>query len=997
MSASMWSQAELELEEDFPEELLLEEEEGGEGPSLDGFSTSLSEFAEAIFRLPTGYGMEPFSFEGRRHLRDIYDSPARDMLLVCARQVEKCVGVDEPVLLAGGKERPAGDICAGDLVVSSGTKPSSLGTGQVVWVSGIRSKPCVRVHTSQGHQLLCAETHPVRTWGQWTPAQKVVAGERVAVARRIPSIQAGGIRLTEPELHRLAWTAQALSHAVPRASAWEMVCRSAAVREVLDTSLEHQGAQLGLDFRKGRPRPNSEPVYTLTPSATLAHAWVCAAATQVPDWVYQLDNERTAILLAFLWALRGTTSAQAAGSPRISWQSPRLEVVALVRSLLLRLGIPCKTDTSLAARRGQATRLLVRVSDAAKLLPLLTPAQRLEVPELDPFCPPGLFQDLKQHGARWGVGPEDFQRKNWSQAIGASEMEAHLRRLSNKLPLSWVQEALAHIDGDLSWERVVAVEPAGIHPCIDLQVEPGQSFIASGLLTHNSTFLGNRALSMCALMPGYKVLYVSPSGAQTQTFSNDRLRNPIETSPFLVDAVNKRQQNVLLKVFQNQSQIVLRSAYLTADRARGQAAYMLLLDEFQDLLARHIPVIEPATSHSPPELRRHCYSGTPKSLDNSIEHYWSGRTATRPRSTMGEWMVPCDHCGSKASTGPGRYWQCLGEANIAQKGLVCDKCHRRIDPQHPDAVWYHQHADGEYESYRIPQLMVGWMQHPDKWAKIWDAYNSYPLAQFYNEILGLSKDNADRPLVTDDLVACCMPDLSMKAAPYADAPGIHLDDFVAGKWTNPVYMGIDWGFGTSSFTVICLGTYIGNKLVSFYFHRCTGLELDLEVQIELIVNLIETFRVTVIGCDWGFGVANNDRLIRIYGPERVAQFIYLNKAKRKVQRELNLNRYKVFRTMVMADLMNAIKRRVVGFPQWRDFAHPFGSDFTNITMEYSETQRMPIYNHKPSTTDDSFHSWAFMMLASMTDVRRPDILTPMSMRYPQGPIFNTQHTPLDQG
>jgi len=50
-----------------------------------------SQFTEFAFRMPgdDGLGYVPFSFEGRRHMRQPYDTPARRILLFCARQVEK--------------------------------------------------------------------------------------------------------------------------------------------------------------------------------------------------------------------------------------------------------------------------------------------------------------------------------------------------------------------------------------------------------------------------------------------------------------------------------------------------------------------------------------------------------------------------------------------------------------------------------------------------------------------------------------------------------------------------------------------------------------------------------------------------------------------------------------------------------------------------------------------------------------------------------------------
>jgi hypothetical protein len=50
-----------------------------------------SQFTEFAFRMPRqdGLGYENFSFEGRRHMRRPYNTPAKRMLLFCGRQVEK--------------------------------------------------------------------------------------------------------------------------------------------------------------------------------------------------------------------------------------------------------------------------------------------------------------------------------------------------------------------------------------------------------------------------------------------------------------------------------------------------------------------------------------------------------------------------------------------------------------------------------------------------------------------------------------------------------------------------------------------------------------------------------------------------------------------------------------------------------------------------------------------------------------------------------------------
>jgi phage terminase large subunit GpA-like protein len=197
-----------------------------------------------------------------------------------------------------------------------------------------------------------------------------------------------------------------------------------------------------------------------------------------------------------------------------------------------------------------------------------------------------------------------------------------------------------------------------------------------------STMLGNKALAYSCMVPAYRTLYVSPSATQTKTFSADRIREPIETSPILKNFTTRMlSQNVFEKQFINRSKITLRFAYLNADRTRGIPAYRIVIDELQDILLKNIAVIEQAASHAE-ERKTLEYAGTPKSLDNIIEHYWSGFDSMgRPMSTQGEWVVPCDRCGSAA--GAGRFWNILNETNIGKKGLICQKCGELINPRTP--------------------------------------------------------------------------------------------------------------------------------------------------------------------------------------------------------------------------------------------------------------------------------------------------------------------------
>ena len=297
-----------------------------------------------------------------------------------------------------------------------------------------------------------------------------------------------------------------------------------------------------------------------------------------------------------------------------------------------------------------------------------------------------------------------------------------------------------------------------------------------GRQTEKSTTFGNIMLSYSCMLPGFRALYVSSSAGQAKTFSNDRIKEPIETSDVLRRfSSNMLSQNIFEKMFANRSKIVLRYAFLNADRTRGIPATALFLDEIQDILYSNIPVIEQCTSHAPYHLKRFYYGGTPKSLDNTIEKYWSNSTQT-------EWVIPCDRCGSSSTY---RYWNSLDESNIQRKGLSCGRCGELLQRDHPDARWaaaFHFHPDDTpWEGYRISQLMVPWKP----WSEIIHDYTHYDRARFYNEVLGISYDTGLRPITRAEVKACCNNDISM----HSDS----IERFRPIISGNPVFAGIDWG------------------------------------------------------------------------------------------------------------------------------------------------------------------------------------------------------------
>jgi hypothetical protein len=492
--------------------------------------------------------------------------------------------------------------------------------------------------------------------------------------------------------------------------------------------------------------------------------------------------------------------------------------------------------------------------------------------------------------------------------------------------------------------------------------------------------VGNIILTYTCMIPAFKTLYVSPSATQTKTFSTDRIKDPIETSPILrMYTTTMLSQNVFEKQFVNRSIIRMRYAFLNPDRTRGIPAWMLAIDEIQDILADNIPVIEQCTSHAPERYKRFLYTGTPKGLENPIEYY-RGQL-----STQGEWVVPCDRHGGDT----GRYWNVLGEKNIGRKGLSCEKCGELIDPMHKDAQWanmvdYHP-TKTPFVSFRIPQLMVPWKA----WDEILLDYQRYTRDKFYNEVLGISFDSGLRPLTLGQLQQYCKPEITM----HPD----RLERLRKDLLQREVFAGIDWGTGENSYTVMTLAYYEGDKFRIFWAHRFVGEDTDPQVQARKIIAICRAFNVRIIGTDYGGGFDRNNVLVRSFGPQRLQKFQYMPRCKRKVFYDPKLSRWQVHRTEVMSDLFAAIKRGHFEFPRWEEFKEPYAQDMANIFSEYNETLRMIQYQHSPAQPDDTFHSVLYCFLGSMIVRPRPDIVAPRREFENRGPIFGGYSGPVDQG
>jgi hypothetical protein len=272
----------------------------------------------------------------------------------------------------------------------------------------------------------------------------------------------------------------------------------------------------------------------------------------------------------------------------------------------------------------------------------------------------------------------------------------------------------------------------------------------------------------------------------------------------------------------------------------------------------------------------------------------------------------------------------------------------------------------EIEGFRICRLMVPWFfKDQEKWTSILQARERYPTAQFMNEVLALSHDSGDKPLTTTELLRAC-------------DSSYHNDEAATAKLgeTHMLYAGIDWGgggHGGNSYTVLTVGGYVrgDEKMQVLFMKRFSGPLAEPDAQMAELRRLLRRFRIKLIGADFGGGLFPNKILTNKFGAKRVHPFQYVHRAPAKLLYKPAIHRYLLFRSLVMADIFQAIKKVKVMFFNWNEFREPFATDMLAIRAEYNEQLHLTQFIKISGVPDDSFHSLLYMMLVSMLDVRRP--------------------------
>jgi replicative DNA helicase len=425
--------------------------------------------------------------------------------------LRECVTGTTLVTLADGRRVPIRDLVdtAPEVLAMSADGRIVRAKSECVWRVGVR--PVVTVRLASGRNIQVTERHRLLAGRGWTRAADLVAGDRLAVARELPEpelpdrwpdrcvallghlIGDGGCLSGQPL--RYTTSSEENSALVAEAAHVEFGCR------VSRYAGRRGWHQLLISGNGNRWCPGGV-------SAWLRQLGVFGQRSyqkRIPEAAFRLSNEQVALLLRHLWATDGTIAPRRTGrgSDSVFYSTNSPGLAQDVAALLLRIGIVARI--SLARKGDYRPTFFVAVSGRAAQYRFLTTvgafgprepqARRLQLvlarrrPNTNvDTLPTTTFERVRMLMHNRGISHRRMAALRGTAYDGSAHFQfAPSRELVLQDADLLQDEGLrAEATSDLFWDRVVGIEHAGEDEVFDLTVPGPASWLADGIVSHNS-------------------------------------------------------------------------------------------------------------------------------------------------------------------------------------------------------------------------------------------------------------------------------------------------------------------------------------------------------------------------------------------------------------------------------------------------------------------------------------------------------------------------------
>ena len=425
--------------------------------------------------------------------------------------LRECVTADTLVVLSDGRRLPVGRLVghSPDVVAVRAGGTLEHAECEVVWRVGRRVVYSIRL--ASGRHIRATRDHRLLGATGWRRVGQLRVGDPLAVAGRLP----------EPK-HPVVWPAELaglLGHLVGEAACYRDGARlRLSLERAANFEFAASAAQQKFGARVGTADgPDGVPVAYL--EGPRLETWLDeigflgtvtsdGSCRRIPDSVYRLRSAEAAVFLRHLCASCGSylraKSRRAVTS--IQYSVPSQELADDVAALLLRFGVVAhirrvemngacaeyrvivRERTALGRHAESVGAFGHQVAPLSRLRTLLRMSSTAEELEM---LPAGLLATgesvLRSRGlspARRGgadLGRFDVLSVEMAAAapLSRATIQTYAERFDDDVLRSWCAS-------DLYWDRVVAIERVGSEAVYDLTVPGPSSWLADGIVSHNS-------------------------------------------------------------------------------------------------------------------------------------------------------------------------------------------------------------------------------------------------------------------------------------------------------------------------------------------------------------------------------------------------------------------------------------------------------------------------------------------------------------------------------
>ncbi|MEI8297096.1 MAG: replicative DNA helicase [Pseudomonadota bacterium] len=425
--------------------------------------------------------------------------------------LRECVTGDTLVCLVDGRRLPIRQLVGQTPQVWAMNEQQKLvaATSDLVWSVG--SKPVFRVSLASGRTIRATAEHRLYAAAGWRTVGELGAGDRLALARRVPAAVAP-LAWSEHELVLLGQLVGEGSYLTHQSLRYTTVAEDNS--EAVRVAAQAMGSTVSRRAGRGQWHQlviagNGNRWHPAGVGAWLKGLGIFGQRSHekhLPTAVFQLPDAQIATLLRHLWATAGRIHVRKPaqrGGARVYFATCSDRLAADVAALLLRLGIVARLRaTTTGGARPMYSVDVLGADFQRKFLdvvgafgPRAAPAaalrQRLSVIEANSnvdTLPLAAFGEVRAAMSQQGVSTRPMVGLRGTSYGGtvhsrSSPSRDLLASYADHLPDPQLRQGS---ESDLFWDRIVAIEPAGEEEVFDLTVPGPANWLADGIVTHNS-------------------------------------------------------------------------------------------------------------------------------------------------------------------------------------------------------------------------------------------------------------------------------------------------------------------------------------------------------------------------------------------------------------------------------------------------------------------------------------------------------------------------------